>query len=145
LGRAVGKAVTTTLVLSVTAFVTGAALFAACVGVRGGSHELVNGVIAGGSRYAVAPTLVIAAPLIVIIERSPRLVRVAAVALTLSVWVSDVRTYNLRAGDMSWERGVAIARTQCRHGIDPARLPILPLTPSDEWEMRLPCAYVEAR
>ena len=138
-----GKTAATGPAFAVTTVVVASGLFLACVAIRGGSHELVNGVVAGGSRYAVAPTLILLAPIIATLERSRGSVRAGAIVVALVVCVVDLRPYNLRSGDLSWARGVATARTQCRHGFDPAELPTLPLTPNGEWEMELPCSYVQ--
>jgi hypothetical protein len=130
---------------AVTAAAFASALFASCLAVRGGSGEVVFGAIEGGSRYSVAPLLLLAGPMIAVVERWRRAFQVGVVCVAALVSFVDLRPHNLRAGDLTWARGVAIARTECRAGMDPARIPILPVTPNDEWQMVVPCSYVQPR
>ncbi len=117
------------------------ALYAVAVGLRGDSYAIVNGVVASGSRYTIAPALLLVGAGLALIQHADRRVVVLGVAV-LATWTIDVRSASVRSEDLTWARGIAQARTACRFGQLETDIPTLPLTPTVQWVVHVPCAYV---
>lgn len=124
--------------------VSAVGLFLVSVGLRGSGEDagVISGIVAGGSRYTVAPALILAGLALVVLQRLDWRALVVPAVLALVVCAIDFRVPTLRNSDLTWARGLTIARTQCRFGLDPTQIPILPVTPDNNWRVDAPCSYL---